>query len=115
MVGIIAFVFLYLIIPFYIKKIYTFCGLQVKEKMTTKIKKQIEERIHKKICVSEMNIDIGRFIKELRSLNLGPNDLEAVLNSIKGLDVESRLELIDRLLMFNEFADELSIKLVLWP
>ena len=31
--------------------------------MTTKIQKQIEERIDEKICVSEMNVDINRFIK----------------------------------------------------
>ena len=34
--------------------------------MTTKIQKQIEERINEKICESEMNIDINRFIKELK-------------------------------------------------
>ena len=83
--------------------------------MTTKIQKQIDERIGEKIGMSGMVFDIDRFIKELKSLNMEPYDLEAVLDSSKGLDIESRLELVDRLIIFNEFADELSIKLVLWP
>ena len=59
----------------FIKKIYTFCGLHIKaKKMKTKIQKQIEERINEKICESEMNIDIDRFIKELKSLNMGAYD-----------------------------------------
>ena len=47
--------------------------------MTAKIQEQIEERIDEKICLSEMNIDIDRFIKELKSLNMDPYDLEEVL------------------------------------
>ena len=47
--------------------------------MPTKIQKQIEERINEKICVSEMNIDIDRLIKELKSLNMRAYDLEAVI------------------------------------
>ena len=33
--------------------------------MTTKFQKQIKEKIDEKICVSEMNVDINRFIKDL--------------------------------------------------
>ena len=82
--------------------------------MATKIQKQIEERINEKICVSEMNIDVDRFIKELKSLNMRVYDLEAVLYVLNEKDTESSIELIDRLTMFNEFADKLNIKLVLW-
>ena len=82
--------------------------------MTTKIQKQIEARIDEMICVSEMNIDINRFIKALKSLNMRAYDLEAVLDLLKEQNTKSRIELIDRLIMFSEFADELSIKLVLW-
>ena len=80
--------------------------------MATKIEKQIEERIYEKICVSEMNMDINRFIKKLTSLKMRAYDLEAVL---KEQNTKSRIELTYRLIMFNEFANELSIKLVLWP
>ena len=83
--------------------------------MTTKIQKQIEEEIDEKICVSEMNIDTNKFIKELKSLNMRACDLETVLDSLKEQNTKSRIELIGRLIMFNEFADELSIRLVLWP
>ena len=93
---------------------YTFCGLHITEKMTTKIQKQIEERIDEKICVSEMNIDMNRFIKEVKSLNMRAYDLEAVLDLLKEQNTKSRIELIDRLIMFNEFADKLSIRFVLW-
>ena len=82
--------------------------------MTTKIQKQIEARIDEMICVSEMNIDINRFIKALKSLNMRAYDLEAVLDLLKEQNTKSRIELIDRLIMFSEFADELSIKSVLW-
>ena len=51
--------------------------------MTKKIQKEIEERIDEKICVSEMNIDINRFIKELKSLNMRASDFEAVLDLLK--------------------------------
>ena len=83
--------------------------------MTTKIQKQIEERIDGKICMSEMNIDINRFIKELKSLNMRAYDLEAVLDLLKEQNTKSKIESIDRLIMFNEFADKLNIRLVLWP
>ena len=43
--------------------------------MTTKIQKQIKERVNEKICESEKNIDTNRFIKELKSLNMGAYDL----------------------------------------
>ena len=62
-----------------------------------------------------MNRDINRFIKELKSLNMRAYDLEAVLDFLEEQNTKSRIELIDKLIMFNEFGDELSIKLVLWP
>ena len=62
-----------------------------------------------------MNRDINRFIKELKSLNMRAYDLEAVLDFLEEQYTKSRIELIDKLIMFNEFGDELSIKLVLWP
>ena len=37
---------------------------------------------------------------------MDPYDLEEVLDLLKGLNTESRIELIDRLIMFNEFADK---------
>ena len=83
--------------------------------MPTKIQKQIEERINEKICVSEMNIDIDRLIKELKSLNMRAYDLEAVIYLLNEKETESRIDLIDRLIMFNEFSDKLNIRLVLRP
>ena len=59
--------------------------------MTKKIQKEIEERIDEKICVSEMNIDINRFIKELKSLNMRAYVLEAVLDLLKKQGTESRI------------------------
>ena len=100
---------------FLLKKIYASCGLHIKEKMTTKTQKQIEDRIDEKNCGSEMNIHINRFIKELKSLNMRAYDLETVLDSLKEQNTKSRIELIDRLIMFSEFADKLNIRLVLWP
>ena len=41
-------------------------------------------------------------------------DLEAVLDLLEEQNTKSRIELIDRLIMFNEFADKLNIRLVLW-
>ena len=82
--------------------------------MTTKIQKQIEERIDEKICVSEINIDMNRFIKEIKSLSMRAYDLEAVLDLLKEQNTKSSIELIDKLIMFNEFADKLNIRLVLW-
>ena len=40
-------------------------------------------------------------------------DLEEVLDSLKGPAIESRIKLIDTLIMFSEFADKLNTKLVL--
>ena len=59
--------------------------------MTTKIQKQIEARIDEMICVSEMNIDINRFIKALKSLNMRAYDLEAVLDLLKEQNTKSRI------------------------
>ena len=57
--------------------------------MTTVIQKQIEERIDEKICVSEINIDINRFIKEVESLSMRAHDLEAVLDLLKEQNTKS--------------------------
>ena len=59
--------------------------------MANKIQNEIEERIDQKICVSGMNIDIDRFIKELKSLNMDLYNLEELLDLLKGLDTESRI------------------------
>ena len=80
--------------------------------MTTKIQKQIEERIDEKICVSEMNVDINRFIKELKSINMRAYDLKGVLDLLKEQNTESKIELIDRLIMFNRFDNKLNISIV---
>ena len=81
--------------------------------MTTKIPKQTKEKIDEKNCESEMNIDINIFIKELKSLNMRAYYLKAVLDSLNEQNTKSRIKLIDRLIMFNEFADKLNIRLVL--
>ena len=81
--------------------------------MTTKIQKKIEESIDEKISISEMIAMIDRFIKRLDSLNMSPNELRVVLDLLEKLDGEPRVELIDRPINFNEFADKLSIKLVM--
>ena len=60
-----------------------------------------------------MNIDINRFIEELKLLNMRPYDLRAALDLLNERNTKSRIELIDRLTMFNEFADKLNIRLVL--
>ena len=80
--------------------------------MATKIQKQIEERIDEKICVSEMNVDINRFIKELKSINMRAYDLKGVLDLLKEQNTESKIELIDRLIMFNRFDNKLNISIV---
>ena len=82
--------------------------------MTIKIQKQREEIIIEKICVSEMTTMIERFIKEVESLNMSPNELKIVLDLLKKLDGKPRIKLIDRLIMFNEFANKLNIKLIKW-
>ena len=43
------------------------------------------------------------------------NDLEAIFDLLKNTDTKSRIELIDRLIMFSELADRLNIKLIMWP
>ena len=82
--------------------------------MTTKIQKQIEESIDEKISISEMIAMVDRFIKGLNLLNTSPNELRIVLYLSEKLDGKPRIELIDRLLMLNEFANKLSIKLEMW-
>ena len=60
--------------------------------MTTKFQKQIKEKIDEKICVSEMNVDINRFIKDLKSLNMRTYDLEAVLDLLEEQNTKSRMK-----------------------
>ena len=58
-----------------------------------------------------MTTVINRFIKELKSLNMRPNEI--VLDLLGKLDNKPRIELIDRLIMFNEFANKLNIELIM--
>ena len=81
----------------------------------TKIGREIEETISKKICISEKIAMIDKFIKGLESLNMSPNELKIVLHLFKKLNGKPRIELIDRLIMFNEFANKLNINLIKWP
>ena len=46
---------------------------------------------------------------------MSPNKLKLVLDLSKKLDGKPRIELIDRLIMFNKFANKLNIKLIQWP
>ena len=48
---------------------------------------------------------IDRFIKGLESLNMSLNELKIVLDLLKKLNGQPRIKLIDRLIMFNEFAN----------
>ena len=80
--------------------------------MTTKIQKQIEDIIEEKVCISEMTTMINRFIKALKSLSMSPNELKIVLDLLEEIDGKPRIELVDRLIIFNEFANKLSIKLI---
>ena len=80
--------------------------------MTTKIQKQIEDIIEEKVCISEMTTMINRFIKGLKSLSMSPNELKIVLDLLEEIDGKPRIELVDRLIIFNEFANKLSIKLI---
>ena len=67
----------------------------------TKIENQIEQGIIGKICISEMVLMIDRFIKGLEALNISPNELKIILDLLKKLNDEPRIELIDRLMRFN--------------
>ena len=80
--------------------------------MTTKTQKQTKESIIEKICISKMTTMIDRFIKGIESLNMSPNELKIVLDILKKLDGKPRIELIDRLIIFNEFANKRNIKLI---
>ena len=73
----------------------------------TKITNPKEESISEKICVSETAMMIDRFIKGLESLNIGPNEL----NVTHKLNDEPRIELTDRLVRFNEFANSLKCQI----
>ena len=77
----------------------------------TNVTNQIEESINEKICISEKITMIDRFIKGLESLNIDLNEL----NLIHKLNDEARIELIDRLIRFNECANNLNIKLIKEP
>ena len=79
--------------------------------MATKIKKKIEESIIEKICISKMTTMINKYTKGLESLNMSPNELKIVLDLLKKLG-KPRIELIDRLMIFNEFTNKLNIKLI---
>ena len=59
-----------------------------------------------------MTAMINKYIKGLESLNIIPNELKIVLDLLKKLDGKPRIELIDRLMMFNEFTNKLNIKLI---
>ena len=76
-----------------------------------KITDQIEESISKKICISEIVMIIDRLLKGLASLNIGQSEL----NLIHRLSGKPTIELIHRLIKFNEFASNLTIKLIKWP
>ena len=58
---------------------------------------------------------IDRFIKGIKSLNMNLDELKIVLDLLEKLDNKPTMELIDRLIMFNEFASKLNIKLIMWP
>ena len=59
--------------------------------MTTKLQNQIKGKTDKEICESEMNIDINRFIKELKSLNMKAYYLKAVLGLLNEQSTKSRI------------------------
>ena len=82
--------------------------------MAIKIPKQIGDCIFEKICISEMTTMIDRFIKGLEPLNMSRNELKVVLDLLKKLDGKPRIELADRPIMFNEFANKLNIELIKW-
>ena len=92
-----------------------FCRPYKRKKITTKIQKQIEQSIIEIISISEMITRIDRFIKGLESLNMSPNELKIVLDLLEKLDGNPRRKLIERLIIFKEFANKLSIKVVMWP
>ena len=58
---------------------------------------------------------IDRFTKGLKSLNMNLNKLKIVLDLLEKLDNKPRIELIERLIMFNESANKLNIELIAWP
>ena len=59
-----------------------------------------------------MTTMINKYTKGLESLNMSPNELKIVLDLLKKLDGKPRIELIDRLMIFNEFTNKLNIKLI---
>ena len=45
---------------------------------------------------------------------MSQNELKIVLDLLKKLDGKPRTKVIDRLIMFNEFANKLNFKLIKW-
>ena len=80
-------------------------------KKMSKIENQLEESITEKVCISEMVRMINRFIKGLESLNMGPSELLSILDMLRKTK-RLRIEIIDRLIRFNGFADNLYVKLI---
>ena len=96
----------------YKKSFYLFvCHIYKKMSSPANVTNQIEESISGKICISEKITMIDRFIKGLESLNIDLNEL----NLIHKLNDEARIQLIDRLIRFNECANNLNIKLIKEP
>ena len=75
------------------------------------ISKQIERTIIEGNCIEEI-IKRDNLIKRLDALNLSSNELEIILDVLKKLNEESRLELRERLVRFSETANNLNIKLI---
>ena len=96
----------------YKKSFYLFvCHIYKKKSSPANVTNQIEESISKMICILEKITMIDRFIKGIESLNIDLNEL----NLIHKLNDEARIELIDRLIRFNECANNLNIKLIKEP
>ena len=96
----------------YKKRFYLFvCHIYKKKSSPANVTNQIEESISKMICILEKITMIDRFIKGIESLNIDLNEL----NLIHKLNDEARIELIDRLIRFNECANNLNIKLIKEP
>ena len=96
----------------YKKSFYLFvCHIYKKKSSPANVTNQIEESISKMICILEKITMIDRFIKGIESLNIDLNEL----NLIHKLNDEARIQLIDRLIRFNECANNLNIKLIKEP
>ena len=78
-----------------------FISLTYQNVKLNKNRKSNRTSITGKICISEMVLMIDRFIKGLEALNISPNELKIILDLLKKLNDEPRIELIDRLMRFN--------------